>query len=611
MPTKHSERLQEAIKYIKSGETEIAREIILEIIQEEPSYEKAWIWLVETVPDRENKIDILKTRLEEYPGDSPLSKIALDKIAPEMLGTIVPRSQAIIYPEGMEPKSDITEDEIQYNVTADDTLDNEIWDDDHNFLAMITEEGDEVSEESLSQPKESDELFTEVSPASPVEEELDFNFFEDIEGEALRAGDLDMFLQTDKEIQPSPQPVEGTLDLQAWLEEEGVIRDETPKDIDELAILLGEIEEDVEFEDEPETDDPELQRALAVKSQSKPLTPPTSSSHPFLLTDDESIDLLGIDVVQENEPMDELFSTNENQEIDFSLLEEQELTADDFYTPSQEIPDEIIPLDDTDSSPADDLRAEVLGDSLTYSQSRQQQQAQQKEDEQEKARKKKETSSTFILGCSVLGLIIFVSLLGLGYLIWQQSKNPPPSAEGPPTATPTETLEPTATYPLVAPWLEEEESDLQITPVPGSEILGETALIDWVAQMESVGFYCEPEEVQEVQVVTTCAVIDESFDVIAFLTGSPDGSMSNVQMQVLSLQTDSLVFNDALNTLLAEVLSPVVTFPLSGSLESDARTWFLSESANLIQNDVSEASMKAFDGLTIHLQYSYFLRIDL
>ena len=129
--------------------------------------------------------------------------------------------------------------------------------------------------------------------------------------------------------------------------------------------------------------------------------------------------------------------------------------------------------------------------------------------------------------------------------------------------------------------------------------------------MESVGFICGPEEVQNEQVVATCTVSNEAYDVIAFLTGAPDGSMSNVQMQVLSLQTDSLVYNDALNTLLAEVISPVVTFPISGSLEGDARTWFLSESADMIQNDATEASMQAFDGLTIYLQYSYFLRIDL
>jgi hypothetical protein len=613
MPSKHSERLQEAINYIKSGETEIAREIILEIIQDDPAYEKAWIWLVETVPDRENKVDILKTRLEEYPDTSPLSKIALDKIAPEVLGAIVPRSEAIIYPEGMEPRSDITEDEIQYNVTADETMNSEDWDDDHDFLSMITDEEDEVSEEDISQLTESDELFAEVSPAAPVEEELDFNFFEDIEGEDLEADDLDMFLQNEKDIAPPQQPVEGALDLEAWLAEEGVIGEKSPADLEELATLLGETEEDAEFEEEPEIDDPALRREMTVKSQSEPLKPSTStsSSNPFLLTDNESIDLLGIDVVQENQSLDDLFNTSDSQEIDFSLLEDQELTEDDFFTPSQEIPEENVRPGDLEASLADDLRAEVLGDSLSYSQSRQQRQSQQMQSEQQKAKKKKETSSTFILGCSVLGLIIFVALLGLGYLVWQQAQNPPPPTEVPPTAVPTETPEPTATYPLVAPWLDQEESDVQGTPVPGSEILGETALIDWVAQMESVGFFCEPEEVQGEQVVTTCTVSDEAYDVIAFLAGTPDGSMSNVQMQVLSLQTDSLVFNASLNTLLSEVLSPVVTFPISGSLESDARTWFLSETANMIQNDATEASLKAFGGLTIHLQYSYFLRIDL
>ena len=195
MPSKHSERLKQAIDYIRSGEKEIAREIILEIIQADPDYEKAWIWLVETVPDRANKIDILKTRLEQYPETSPFSRIALDKIAPEVLDTLVPASEAIIYPPGMEPRSEATEDEIQYNVSIDHD-DHEQFRLEEEDLIQFEEPEDsspfETSDSNvfheLQQKAEEDDLFAELPKEAPAEEDITFDLFEDVEAE--EAGDV-------------------------------------------------------------------------------------------------------------------------------------------------------------------------------------------------------------------------------------------------------------------------------------------------------------------------------------------------------------------------------------------------------------------------------------
>jgi len=100
MPSKSSETLKQAIDYLRSGDVDTAREMILTIIDTDPAYEKAWIWLVETVAEKDGKVEILTTRLQKYPEDSPLARKALERLAPEALFSLArPKTTPFTSPE--------------------------------------------------------------------------------------------------------------------------------------------------------------------------------------------------------------------------------------------------------------------------------------------------------------------------------------------------------------------------------------------------------------------------------------------------------------------------------------------------------------------------------
>jgi choline-glycine betaine transporter len=76
-----------------------------------------------------------------------------------------------------------------------------------------------------------------------------------------------------------------------------------------------------------------------------------------------------------------------------------------------------------------------------------------------KTKKQGNKNATFIWGCSVLAVIMIISLLGLAWLFFQNRRNAPPS----PTSTAAPSATPTEVYTLVAPWLED------ATPTPEGE----------------------------------------------------------------------------------------------------------------------------------------------
>ena len=52
--------LSEAIKLLDSGQAEEARQILLNLVQENPERESAWIWLAETFPMVSQRIQVLE-----------------------------------------------------------------------------------------------------------------------------------------------------------------------------------------------------------------------------------------------------------------------------------------------------------------------------------------------------------------------------------------------------------------------------------------------------------------------------------------------------------------------------------------------------------------------
>jgi hypothetical protein len=247
MPSKHSEQLKEAIDLIRAGNKDAAREMILEIIQDEPQYEKAWLWLVETVANRADKVEILKTRLEQYPDDSPYSRIALEKIAPEVLDNLIPVSEAIIYPADLEPVSAPSEDEIQFDVTVDQ----------HDQGAFRPDEEDliQFEESNDSSPFTKEELnFSdfelaegEIDPFSDdltegiadTENEV-FSLFDDEEGEELQKEDMALFIGNEETSPFSADAQIGEeVDFESWL----VDNDDEAAPMDSADALAGFLEE--------------------------------------------------------------------------------------------------------------------------------------------------------------------------------------------------------------------------------------------------------------------------------------------------------------------------------------------------------------------------------
>jgi len=72
------EKLQEAIRLIKTGEKETGKNLLLEIVRSDPQNEAAWLWLVSVVPP-ENRIFCLEKALSINP-NNPKAKQYLGKL---------------------------------------------------------------------------------------------------------------------------------------------------------------------------------------------------------------------------------------------------------------------------------------------------------------------------------------------------------------------------------------------------------------------------------------------------------------------------------------------------------------------------------------------------
>ncbi|MEE4194552.1 MAG: hypothetical protein V2J07_05065 [Anaerolineae bacterium] len=656
MPSKHSERLKQAIEYIRSGEKQIAREMILEIIQDDPDYEKAWIWLVETVPDRANKIDILKTRLEQYPETSPYSRIALDKIAPEVLDTLVPPSEAIIYPPGMEPRSEATEDEIRYNVTVDeddqdqfrlgeeeliqfeepeDSSPFEASDSsvlrDEDMLQADDEDLFQFDDESAAAPEDDlfhlegdsfsgdeNELFAESSPQAS--DNMDFVIFgeseETLEEELDLFGDseLDTFITDD-------QPQEEDIDYQSWLDDSEP-SDSHAENVDELADLLDDvIEDDEEIPIQDHTIDGFGVYGIQVEEDEND----DSASNPFIL-DEDSKHILGSDVVEqakiESQPLDELFRNASTGDLTPStgFLDSPDFPA---FTPDDSSPAYEISEEDVTTA-SEQFRNSLMAESISKSGQRKERLQQQKEKRQEKAqKKKKKKNATFIFGCSIMAAVLFFSLIAMGYVLLRSANSPVYKAVTV-TPSPTSTITPTATAPLVAPWLDDEEDQTGEETSSGdlTQTGNESAsgagfemydLQGWIELYELYQYDCLPLEDTGGFLMQTCEYLDEEYNILARMYGTEEIMPSRAEFQVSSLLSEvDLPDTPALVSLLEDILAPVVIEPVAGEYKEEARDWVTKEAYNLAVADRDAEISETFGEVTITIEYlDYFLHIEL
>ena len=670
MPSKHSERLNQAIEYIRSGEKEIAREIILEIIQDDPAYEKAWIWLVETVPDRANKVDILKTRLEQYPETSPFSRIALDKIAPEVLDTLIPPSEAIIYPEGMEPRSTATEDEIQYNVSLDDGEEDQFRLDDDDLIQfeepeesspfetsdsgvlhdieMLQQEEDDLFHlegDSATMKKPEDDLFRlESNQFEPSEEtsaadapqplldenDLDLDLFADIEGEPVSAQDfsppVDQSAGSAAEI--AFQGIEEEDDFETWLDDVNT-GDSQAGNVDELADLLDDStgdEDDVPIQDEVIDD-----FGVFGITEDAGITD-NAKSNPFIL-DEDSKTILGSDIVDqaniESQSLDDLFKDASTGDLTPStgFLDPPEFPE---FEPAEVDPASAISETDLTTA-SEQFRTNLMYESISSSQEREQIRSQQIERRQQKAKaKKKKKNATFVFGCSMVASAVFVALIGLGYIVLRSANTPVYKAVTV-TPSPTSTITPTVTAPALAPWLDEEDleeeneetaeetptpsedEDLEETPTRETESSSTRSLENWANLYTEYGYECNTQESADESLVQICEYNDQTHSIYVEMTNSGETGPIRFEFLVTSqTNEDELPFDEAFDALLDTTLMPVVVESVAVIDQAEATAWFLEEASNLVIAGRDDELFRTFGETTITLEYlEYFLRIEI
>ena len=68
------EQLNRAIALIKSGRNESARDILTQLVRAEPGNDAAWLWLAESMPDDNRRIDVLVAGLKVNPQSSMLQR---------------------------------------------------------------------------------------------------------------------------------------------------------------------------------------------------------------------------------------------------------------------------------------------------------------------------------------------------------------------------------------------------------------------------------------------------------------------------------------------------------------------------------------------------------
>jgi WD40 repeat protein len=79
MSTEHQVLLDKAKTLARNGEYADARQILLDILEENPYNEAAWIWLVDVLPGRNRRVEALRRCLEYLP-DSRAAKISLRRV---------------------------------------------------------------------------------------------------------------------------------------------------------------------------------------------------------------------------------------------------------------------------------------------------------------------------------------------------------------------------------------------------------------------------------------------------------------------------------------------------------------------------------------------------
>lgn len=113
------DRLKEAIRLIKQGEKDKAREILRILVDEQPQEIMAWFWLADTMSSEQERYQVL-TRAEVFhPEDTRLQK-ALTKLAPQIHSLVEPPEGVDVDLDSMDLYAEEAQEEAKNPPLADD-----------------------------------------------------------------------------------------------------------------------------------------------------------------------------------------------------------------------------------------------------------------------------------------------------------------------------------------------------------------------------------------------------------------------------------------------------------------------------------------------------------
>jgi hypothetical protein len=118
-------------------------------------------------------------------------------------------------------------------------------------------------------------------------------------------------------------------------------------------------------------------------------------------------------------------------------------------------------------------------------------------------------------------------------------------------------------------------------------------------------------ESDENPVSQECQYQDNIHAITVLLIGSETDMPEKIEFSVLENDTEELTSSAELNSVITNTLAPLVTAPIAPELQQEAALWFVKEAANLVQVGQEYSVNKTFGDVTITLEFTYFLKIEL
>lgn len=242
-----SKMLYEAIALVRADKKDDARQIIFEVLRNEPNNEMAWLWLAETLSSDYDRLNVLNGCLKYNP-DSRLAKMGIEKLQEKM------QEEGISFDSETPFSSDSGFDPLLANRTGHTGA---LIGFDGSFILSEVSDFDEVID--LRSPREEELAFMMAATGAP-QEDLPAVLLDDetIEPEMPETQEPQTSMETEEDIQPGQTKADSDElafepDLSELLQQEDIFIDEEGE---------SEFENRLNFNTEENSDDREIPLTL-------------------------------------------------------------------------------------------------------------------------------------------------------------------------------------------------------------------------------------------------------------------------------------------------------------------------------------------------------------